>query len=731
MIAWLVWYYKKFVLIIKSITMKSMKSKLTKYIKHIPLLFLYLILLYTSTAVIFGKDIDESFELLSDAGDNRGSLIEVENLYAKKDKETMTILVTGKNLQEADVLTFFVDTDNSSETGYLKWRDSGADLMIENGRIYSSTENSAGWNWELYSGCPDASLEIDENGTSVKLTLQLKGMKCITHQELGIAFMYQSRTNSKEKGYIPRSGVSMPFIGRNENRPLIESIPNGVGLGIDDLGWDSGYYPKDETARILSDEMRTWELADYQNVIDIGREVGSRLMTAWIMGHLDKNGIAAKPEYNPPFTTNFMTKKGLTPNSVDNPEKVEALMALVEAGADAMEFGIHGVSHEHYYPMYGGEVGRISREFAFKPEGSRGISYRYEWKDLIKRMECYIELIRQFYDEETCSMPESIVFPGHGYYYGDGSGDETTGRLMNMFGVKYANGDTESTTNVEWGVIDNGLLFIQRAFGAPYDSIAATPWDGTNYPDGEYLPNSYGWTEAHFPNLWNTEVTSRDGFDRWVAYLSGLNDAPDRFLAANTIEASSQWLYRNFAQLIPVDKQTVIIDTTSIPDDAYSYELISTLVLKVPLKLGKHVSSAEVDHGAKVFGYKEDEYGYGYLLIGNGSNTMGRLSPDTQYTVSITLGPDFMESYLDMYKKTFNVYAFDAAESQISVGIKMYGTQEIVIRTPRIPKTLLSDNRNLKILEATYDAPFLRILAKGKDIQGEIAVLKIELDSHY
>lgn len=692
-------------------------------------LIFFVLSLFISTAlklhaVELVYDYIESAEPIAVQAYNPGSGISADELYAFIDSGQLNIVVTGKKLNHIDRYNFFIDTDASDKTGYQRWRRSGADYMVENTNLYAAASNDVFWNWKRI---PESTprLTIHPEGNSAVLRIKLKDIDTsLDVKSLGVGFMYYSAQYEGKEGFIPACDKGMPLIGRNRSKKaespyLINTIPYAIGLGIDDLGWDFGYYYKDEEGNRISEEERDWQLADYQNLIDIGRAVGSRLMTAWILADLDKEGAAAKPEYNPPHTSCFMTRRGTRPNTIDNPEKIEQLMELVKNGADAMEFGIHGVSHEHYYPKHDGSIGLINREFAYRPPDSSGFSYRYEWEDLIKRMQCYGEIVRQYYDEETCSFPESVVFPGHGYYYGDVTGNETTGRLMNMFGVKYANGATASCTSMGAGAIDNGLLYINRAFGAAYDKISATPWDGTNYPDGLYLPNFYGWTEAHFPNLWNTTVDDTDAYDKWIDYLSGLNNCPSRYLAPNTVQGSSQWLYRHYAELEPIDRNSARIDTSHIPDEAYQHDLLSTLVVKIPLETGMHISSSEINNGACIVGYHEDAFGYGCLRIGHESNTMGRLSPETIYTLSVTVGTEQMDSYVDLHKKTYNIFSFSETADEMNLDIEMYGTQEVVIKTDRIPETVNSTNPQLEILKAEYSAPFLKLQVRGKDIQGE------------
>jgi len=489
--------------------------------------------------------------------------------------------------------------------------------------------------------------------------------------------------------------------------PEFDGIPYAIGIAVDDLGWRDW----------MPENSRDPTLEDYQTVANVGRRAATRIMTAWIMGDLDQDKILAKPEYNQPIAPSNMTPAGTHWNNTWAVSKdAVPLMELVSDNAAFIEFGLHGIAHEHY-----ADRRQQQAEFAHIDEAHPGYAESWGWEDMNNKAMAFEELMRQYYDEETSSFPVAFVPPGHAYYYGDdGRGsDESTGALLHTYGVKYANGDTGVATQLGEGGIDHGVLFIDRAYGCNYNWEGCTPWVGDwndfDYP--AYPTGEYGWVEAHFPNLWDAE-------EDWVTYLQGLNDAPDRMLGRNTAQVSSQWLYRRYASLSG-EEGTYTIDNTQMVEDAYTYDLLGALILKTPLAPGEHIQSAHLDGGAQVLGYYEDGYGYGYLVIGHGTNPMGRLDRAT-YTLESALGNAYMPAYIDLTGATFNVFSFEWEARSASLKIEMYGTQDVRVRLPFVPTEVLSDNPDLEIVSWSWEAPFVTIEVKGKDIQGEVGTIAIE-----
>jgi hypothetical protein len=211
--------------------------------------------------------------------------------------------------------------------------------------------------------------------------------------------------------------------------------------------------------------------------------------------------------------------------------------------------------------------------------------------------------------------------------------------------------------------------------------------------------------------------------NRWVTYLKGINNAPDRMLPRNTEACSSQWFYRKNAAISGTDGTYTLTINSSMPDVAYTWNLLGTLTIKTPLN-GLHVSSASISNGAQVVGYYEDTYGYGYLIIANPSNSIGALAKGT-YTLNSTLGDTTMNTYVDMTLKTFNVYGFNTSSTQATVSLKMYGTQDVKVKTLFNPTAVSSDNPNLTVNNWSYTEPLITINVSGRNMNGETGTLTI------
>ncbi|MEI6421821.1 MAG: hypothetical protein WCP55_06350, partial [Lentisphaerota bacterium] len=399
------------------------------------------------------------------------------------------------------------------------------------------------------------------------------------------------------------------------------------------------------------------------------------------------------------------------------------------------------------------------------------------WDDMRNRAKCFQELVRQYFTVEEMYFPEAFVPPGHAYNYGNNS-PQSTGALLNTFGIKYVNGNTEvsipdlivTNPDLEEGYTDHGVVFMDRALGADYwaeNTLAspATPWYGESaeFPlvplellvPPNSLPNyptdAYGWIEAHFPNYWeysSTPLTDPNStYNRWVTYLKGINNNPERMLPKNSEACTSQWFYQRYAgvaskldvnlavipgaYVLTVQSDPLLADY--MPEQPYTWNLLGSVTIKTSLMSGgirKHISSASIDNGAQIVGYYEDTWDYGYLIIANPANPMGRLNRGI-YTLTSTLGDRTMSTYVDMTLKTFNVYGFTTSTTQptATVTLKMYGTQDVKVKTLFVPNNVSSDNPYLKInyWTYTYDAlgSFITINVTGRNMNGETGTLTI------
>jgi hypothetical protein len=509
--------------------------------------------------------------------------------------------------------------------------------------------------------------------------------------------------------------------------PVFSTVPYAIGMAIDDLGWRNW----------IGDEGRDVTLTDYQNIIEVGKNCNTRIMTAWLLRDLDPDTIITNYTINDGTYTYLLTDWLPWNNSgnLNSPISVSSLMTKVKDNAAYLEFGIHGVSHEHYRklntdPDIPASIKMSRSEFAqFEDESASPVVPVSSWgqTDMLTHLNCFEDIMRHYFDANTSSFPKSMVPPGHGYFY-DGSVN-TTGNALASKGVKYVNGGTGVCTTLGEGGIDNGVIFIDRAYGANYNTLGQTAWYGSwnDFQKPDYPDESYGWVEAHFPNYWSR--TDFDAVVEWTIYLKGLNNSDDRFLPKNTEQCSSQWLYKRYTAITKADNTTFLIDNTGMVTEAYSYDLLGNLVIKTPIG-NKHISSAAIDNNAQIVGYYEThsgDYNYGYLIIGHKTNPMGRLSA-ADYNLTCTLGSDTMPEYIDQTTSTYNVYSFTTTSTTATVKLEMYGTQDVKIKLPFTPNILsiTSDNSDLKINGTpAFTSPFLTINVTGADIQGEVGTISI------
>ena len=625
------------------------------------------------------------------------------SLWATLNSTELHILVDGIASTSA---TIYLDCDNNPETGLnvWQWYDFGAEYALSrdglteykfsteddsNGTAVTSSARYTPKSGRLIARIPHKSLSFNEN-SSIKIGVYAR--------------------NLTERQSVPEKKADSILVGPPK---LFKSIPYAIGMGIDDLGWLRFFFKNSD-----SGHTRDADIQDYMNIVQIGKNVGTRIMTAWILGDLDLDGsIITDPLRNPPYSNSYLTGYGLTPDPVPV-DYVRQIMNLVGESAAYMEFGLHGVGHENFYPGDNGKVLYNRAEWARKT--GKGTSEPWEDHTMDIKAQAYLDIIRQFFDEETCSFPTAFVPPAHGYFYEAGN-PRSTGHILGKWGVKYANFSTPNATNIGKGVIDGNILAIDRAPGANYNYEHATPWvgDWIRFEAPAYPTDKFGWVEAHFPNYWNDRAKPyrNDAVHEWTEYLTGINASVDRILPPNTAVCSSQWLYHHYGKLESTGSQATI-DLTGMLDEAYSENMLTPIIMKVELD-EKQIYDLKIDNGGKLLGYYEDDFNHGYLIIGDPENHMGRLSKK-RYNISYKLGNHAdLGDHIDMEKSTYTLYSFTQNAGDSVISLEMYGTQEVRVKLAAEPSVVWSNNPNLTILDWNYEYGVLRINVKGKNIQGE------------
>jgi cysteinyl-tRNA synthetase len=507
-------------------------------------------------------------------------------------------------------------------------------------------------------------------------------------------------------------GPVQPYV--DEDAPVPEkftSIPYAIGQAVDDMGWRDWDNRRKNVRnyQVLLKEKAS--LADYQTVVDVGKAAGTRLTTVWIMQDLDKHNICARARYNTPVAQYDMTSDGTGWRNHLTPDQ-HGIMGVVKGNAAFMEFGMHGVSHEHF--RHGVEQ---RAEYAHIDESKPGRAKTWGWADMNLKAQCFRQLIRQYFSKRELNMPVAEVPPAHAYYYSK-TDPHTTGALLHKYGVKYVNGGINVATNVRDGYfIDHGVIFINRAYGTDWDWVGSTPWEGYwNDFDAPYYPSDkYGWVEAHFPNLWGAKA-------KWVKYLLGINDSQNRYLPKNSAQCSWQYLYHKFGT-ITESGGTYTIDLTRVDPAAYTYNLLGGMVLKTWVG-DREISSVTLTNGAGVLGYWKDTFGYAYLLIGKNGNPLGRLDPAV-YQMTVTFGDQTMLSYVDLNGVTYNVYSFASDAHRASLKLQMYGRQTVRVKLPFAPASVECDNPQLMVGKWSYADGVLTMDVRGTRLTGETGTITI------
>ena len=363
-------------------------------------------------------------------------------------------------------------------------------------------------------------------------------------------------------------------------------------------------------------------------------------------------------------------------------------MDYVKKNAAHIEFGLHGVRHEFW-------------------DAATHVPSRAEWADNNKKrpydvlwghMECFKKLIDQY----GIDFPKSVRTAAASYYYNP-SDSEDSGALMRAWGVKYA-----TLPRRREYLTDNGLMVLRRLGGVAWDAVNSAP---NNYPNTEFMT-------SHWTNFVDLDpARNHEAGDKWIAWFNKVKDDPNRYTAKNTTQLHSQFLYRRFSE-VSTTGNTVLIDNSSMPDWAYELDLLGNLLFKHRLRDGEHVSSASVN-GQDIACYYE-ERGFAYVVL-------PRLEKK-KYTLNILTGTSDMPTYV-WNDGTYNVEAFKGGTEDAVVALEMYGTQHVKVKLRFAPHDVSSNNDDLEVKNWRYDAPFLSMLVRGRNIQGQRGVITIRNQS--
>jgi hypothetical protein len=481
-------------------------------------------------------------------------------------------------------------------------------------------------------------------------------------------------------------------------------FPRAFAFAVDDLGWNQGsdLSRNNDPGPHRAGVKREFQLEDYEHMVRVGESVGARIQCLFILSEMDRENVLARF----PTTTHQRDKWN---NSLRINDHQKTIMNYVRDQSAFMEFGLHGTGHEYWAP------------------GQR--QKRAEWYNLIDRepwpedslrehIQCFKDIMAQygFSKENGHSFPESFVPCAYSYYWNP-EGAYSLGKLLTEVGVKYANTDfsqipeLDPPQEINGGDFDFGTHVINRVnYGNVWYELASLPRVPVEYQSTDMI-------ESHWPNwLAQDDFLQPTVTNDWVEYYRSVQRMRDRYIAKNTEQLHSQWLYKRYAKVKETKPGVVEIDNTLMPAKAYQYNTLGNLVLKIKLEKGQHLSSATL-LDSRIACYFEDE-GYAFIYL----PPLER----RRYTLMYSIGETEMSEHI-FNDGTYNVYGLEVSGKRMVAKLKIYGTQTIRIRCSR-PVLVQSLSDNLSIRRHSYFDSLgeLRVIVSAKDMQGSVGELMVE-----
>ncbi|MBE0649503.1 MAG: hypothetical protein IH595_01560 [Bacteroidales bacterium] len=479
-------------------------------------------------------------------------------------------------------------------------------------------------------------------------------------------------------------------------------FPRPFAFAIDDFGWmtgnDHGYGDYQGPFRVGID--RKMDVDNYKSVVKVAEAKKIRLMGLFILGEMDRLNILGKYPTTNPDGKNWDNSKNICDEQIE-------IMNYVKQNAANLEFGLHGVLHE-YWP----EVNQRRRAEWYNLDDD------HPWPEEIMHdhVKCFKEIMAQYdlTEEAGHSFPESFVACAYGYYWNP-AGEYSTGSVLGPEGVKYANTMFQEIPELSppkepnGGGFDHGLLVVNR-------NIYGTMWhDYTCLPTVPIDEQESDLVESHWSNWLAPDDSLQDETNqKWIDYLTIVQQQRDRYLAKNTQQFYSQWLYKKYTCFDEKSDGVAEIDNSKMPDTAYRKDFLAGMVLKVALAKGQHISAASIDN-KEIASYFEDE-GFGFLYL--------PVLERKKYTLKYSVGTSTMPHYV-YNDGTYNIYSFTCNKDVAALVIRLYGTQVIKIVGISSPQKIDITNPKVTLLDKNYneDSKTLFINLKAHDIVGETTTI--------
>jgi len=481
-------------------------------------------------------------------------------------------------------------------------------------------------------------------------------------------------------------------------------FPRAFAFAIDDLGWNEGSNLSKNVppGPVRAGIKRTFDLNDYKYIVNVAKEVGARIQCLFNLCEMDRENVLAKYP-----TTTYQREKWDNSRLVSD-EQIEIMNYILNSSSN-MEFGLHGTGHEYW--------------------ADDGIQRKAEWynmvdhepwpeETIIQHIHGFKEIMAQygFTQENGHSFPESFVPCAYGYYWNP-EGEYSLGKLLSHAGVKYANTDFSQIPElsppkeINGGEFDHGIHVINRMnFGNLYYELNSLPKVPIPFQGTDII-------ESHWANwLASDDILQPEVTAKFVNYYRQVQVLPGRYIAKNTEQLHSQWLYNKYAKVLETENGIVEIDNTQMPNEVYQNNILGNMVLKLKLEANQHLTKAFID-GEQIASYFEDA-GYAFIYLPPLKKKKYRL----RYLTGSALMPFYVFN-----DGTYNVYGLKTTVNQILIDIKMYGSQTIKIRCLK-PQLIISDSDGLMIERFTFLSreKMLKIDLKAKNMQGTRGIIILQ-----
>lgn len=487
-----------------------------------------------------------------------------------------------------------------------------------------------------------------------------------------------------------------PVLGQTQDVDVL--FPRPFGIAVNQVGYMDGGSLGEQDGPWRAGIRREFDVRDYRPISEIGNAVGVRFMSLFALAEMDRLNIVA--------TLPHATRDGL---AFDNTPRISnkqlEIMEFVKKNASTIEMGVTGVGHEWWVD---------------------GVRTRSEWYDLDNNrprdpamLRRHMEVIKHILWQYGLSEEKGHRFPRSfsalGYHWNP-AGPHSNGQLFGEYGVRFVSTkfyiipELNPPASRDAGFDHRVLVMDREGYGNEWYEYASLPSADID---------SYGvdLIESHWANWLATDDHLQLGVNQqWIDYLNTVQAHPHRYLAKNSDQLISQWLYKKHAKVEFTGPSQASIDNRAMPSIAYETGLVGNLVLAIPLSDGDRLQSATIN-GNDIPSYLE-EAGFAFLYL----PPLDR----ERYSVSWSVGREGRHPGI-VNDGTYTVYRQSESASQRTFDIQMHGTQTIRFVLPS-GYSATSASKGLTILTQWVDETTseLHVTVSGHDIQGQIGTLTLQ-----